>query len=201
METEVREPEAVYGKKIFTVQEYLEMEEASEGKHEYYRGEIFAMSGGTITHNIISLKVASRLEQKLRGKSCTPYNSDQRIYIEKNGLFTYPDISVICGEVETRDYDENNITNPVIIIEVLSPSTRNYDRGDKFRLYRDIAGLREYILIDSEAIAIEAFRVNLEGLWELEEYKTKEEVLQLRTIQVSIPLLEIYEGTKLLQNT
>jgi Uma2 family endonuclease len=108
---------------------------------------------------------------------------------------------VICGEVETRDYDENNITNPVIIIEVLSPSTRNYDRGDKFRLYRDIAGLREYILIDSEAIAIEAFRVNLEGLWELEEYKTKEEVLQLRTIQVSIPLLEIYEGTKLLQNT
>jgi Uma2 family endonuclease len=198
METYMREPAVAYGKKSFTVEEYLEMEDAAVQKHEYYKGEIFAMSGGTLTHNKICLKVTSKLDQKLSGTTCSPNNSDQRIYIEKNGLFTYPDASVVCGEIETKDSDDYNVLNPAVIIEVLSPSTRNYDRGDKFALYRDIPSLKEYILIDSEAIGIEAFRINANGHWELSEYKKIDEELAMPIFKLSIPLVEIYEGTKLL---
>ena len=123
--------------------------------------------------------------------------SDQRVYVEKNTLFTYPDISIFCDEVNTRNNDEMNSTNPVVIIEVLSPGTRNYDRGMKFKLYRDIASLREYILIDSENILAEVFSINQKGLWELREYKTINETLLIQTIQMELPMAVIYEGTKL----
>ena len=197
MNTGVREPEVVYGKRHLTIEEYLEMEETSEVKHEYYRGEIFSMAGGTITHNTISVKLLTRLEQKLGGKGCQPYNSDQRIYIEKNGLFTYPDISVVCGNPETLDNDDTNILNPIIVIEVLSPSSRNYDRGDKFKLYRDIPSLKEYILVDSEMIAIEAYRMNEHKEWVLKEYSSLEDLLYVTSLDIAIPVSEIYEGTKL----
>ncbi|HRH60735.1 MAG TPA: Uma2 family endonuclease, partial [Chitinophagaceae bacterium] len=149
---EVREPAIAYNKKYITPEEYLEIENAAAEKSEYYKGEIFAMSGATIPHNIISVNIITQLKQHLKGKSCRPFSSDQRIYIEKNGLFTYPDISVICGKVETSGDDNLSAVNPTVIIEILSKSTRNYDRGDKFKLYRDIPSLREYILIDSTSI-------------------------------------------------
>src|SRR3712207_2746804 len=101
MEMEVREPAVAYGKKLFTIEEYLEMEEASQEKHEYYKGEIFAMSGAKLTHNTITYGLLATLLNKLKGKSCRPFGSDMRIHIEKNTLFTYPDISIICGEVKT----------------------------------------------------------------------------------------------------
>ena len=138
------------------------------------------------------------LGQKLKGKSCELFNSDQRIYIPQNSLFTYPDISIICGEIVTLNNDDWNIINPVVIIEVLSKATKNYDRGDKFKLYRDIATLKEYILIDSETISIEAFRINDGGHWELEEYKETDNTLLIKCIQVSIPVAEIYERTNLI---
>lgn len=194
---EVREPEVAYGKKKFTIEEYLEYENASQEKHEYYQGEIFAMSGAKIPHNVIAMNLGSSLHQKLKGKSCRPYNSDLRIHIIKNSLFTYPDLSIICGEPQTLNNDGFNILNPAIIMEVLSPSTKNYDRGEKFTLYRDIPTLKEYILVDSETIRIEAFRINEAGHWELEEYKKPEETMLVKTVQLSIPLTEIYEGTKL----
>jgi len=115
--------------------------------------------------------------------------------MEKNTLFTYPDISIICGEVITLNNDEWNVLNPVIILEILSPCTKNYDRGEKFKLYRDIAALREYILIDSESIIIEAFYINKYGNWELKEYKTIDQTLYLQAIQTFLELREIYEGT------
>jgi Uma2 family endonuclease len=137
------------------------------------------------------------LGQKLKGKSCKPFNSDQRIHIPENTLFTYPDISIVCGEIITKDNDDWNILNPSVIIEVLSQSTKSYDRGEKFRLYRSILTLKEYILVDSDSISIEAFRINAGGHWELEEYKTINEIVFLDTIQLSIPVAEIYEGTRL----
>ena len=194
---EVREPEVAYGKKKFTIEEYLEYENASQEKHEYYQGEIFAMSGPKVPHNIIAVNITVLLGQKLKGKSCQPFNSDQRIYIPQNTLFTYPDISIVCGEIVTKDNDDWNILNPSIIIEILSRTTKNYDRGEKFKLYRDIPTLKEYILIDSESINIEAFRINEAGHWELEEYKKSDETLLVKIVQLSIPLTEIYEGTKL----
>jgi Uma2 family endonuclease len=197
---EVREPEVAYGKKKFTIEEYLEYENASQEKHEYYQGEIFAMSGPKVPHNIIAVNLTTLLGQKLKGNPCRPFNSDQRIYIPQNTLFTYPDISIVCGEIVTKDNDDWNILNPSIIIEILSRATKNYDRGEKFTLYRDIPTLKEYILVDSESIRIETFRVNEAGHWELEEYKRPDEILLIKTIQLSIPLTDIYEGTKLKLN-
>ncbi len=194
---EIKEPAIAYSKKKYTIEEYLEMENAATEKHEYYQGEIFAMSGPKVPHNIITSNLQSYLGQKLRGKSCRPFGSDLRIHIEKNTLFTYPDISIICGEVITLNNDEWNALNPTVIIEVLSPSTKNYDRGEKFKLYRDIATLKEYILIDSESISIEAFYINEHGNWELKEHKSIDEILYLQVIQTSLELREIYEGTKL----
>lgn len=197
---EVREPAPAYNHKKWTVEEYLEMENAADEKHEYYQGEIFAMSGPKLIHNIIATNILSELRQKLKGSKCRPYNSDQRIHIEKNSLFTYPDISIFCGEVKTLNDDEWNALNPTVLIEVLSPSTKSYDRGDKFKLYRDIPSLKEYILIDSLSVSVEAFSVNASGLWELKESKHEDEILFIPSIQTELSLKEIYEATKLLQN-
>ncbi len=168
---EVREPAVAYGKKTFTIEEYLEIENAAIEKSEYYKGEIFAMAGTKLPHNIISRNTMGLLYQKLKGKNCQPFGSDLRVHIEANTLFTYPDISIVCGKVESLNNDDMNILNPAIIIEILSPSTKNYDRGEKFKLYRDIPTLKEYILIDSKSISVEAFRLNQNNHWELEEEK------------------------------
>lgn len=193
---EVREPIAAYGNKV-TIEEYLEMEDLSSEKYEYYRGEVFAMSGAKVPHNMISGNLYFELRKKLLGKPCKPFNSDQRIHIPGNSLFTYPDIAIVCGEIITLNDDNVNVLNPVALIEVLSASIRNYDKGDKFRLYRDIATLKEYIVVDSESIGVEAFRLNEKGHWELEEYKLLDDSLLLSTIQEHIPLSAIYEGTAL----
>ena len=187
---EVREPAVAYGKEKMSVEAYLEMENAADEKHEYYKGEIFAMSGAKVPHNIISANLLITLGQRLRGKKCKPFNSDQRIHIPSNSLFTYPDISIICGEVITL----NNALNPTVIIEVLSKSTKNYDRGEKFKLYRDIQTLKEYILVDSESIHIETFRLNENDHWELEEYNSLAGAVIIKAIDESIFLSEIYDN-------
>lgn len=194
---EVREPAVAYGKQKFTIEEYLAMEEVATEKHEYYRGEIFAMSGSKVPHNRISGNLYAMLHQKLKGKKCRPYNSDQRIHIEANTLFTYPDISVVCGEDVTLNDDDWNILNPAVIIEVLSPSTKNYDRGEKFKLYRGIPTLKEYILVDSENMNIEIFRLNASNHWELEEYDSSDELLYIKTIDEKIALEDIYTDVQL----
>ena len=194
---EIKEPALAYGQRKYTIPEYLEMENAATEKHEYFLGEIFAMSGPKIQHNIIAMNTAVMLANKLKGKSCRPYNSDQRVHIEQNTLFTYPDISVFCGEMQSLENDEWNALNPTVLVEVLSPSTKNYDRGEKFKLYRDIPTLKEYILIDSESIHIEAFSINNSDHWELKEYNSLDETLSIASIQTTLLLQDIYEGTKL----
>jgi Uma2 family endonuclease len=190
---EVKDPAVAYSPKKYSVEEYLQMEEKAVEKHEYYQGEIFAMSGSKVPHNIITGNVFGNLLFKLKGKSCQPFNSDQRIHVEKNTLFTYPDVSVVCGEIHTLNSDDWNVTNPTVIIEVLSPSTKNYDRGDKFKLYRDIPSLKEYVLIDSESISVEAFYINDQDHWELIEHTNISETLLLSSIQTELALKDIYE--------
>lgn len=126
---EIQEPAVAFGKEKISIAAYLEMENASPEKHEYYKGESFAMSGAKVPHNMIAGNLIIALGQKLKGKKCRPFNSDQRIHIPSNTLFTYPDISIVCGEVITLNDDDYNVLNPTVIIEVLSPSTKNYDRG------------------------------------------------------------------------
>jgi Uma2 family endonuclease len=193
---EVREPAVAYGKQKYTIEEYLEMENASTVKHEYYKGEIYAMSGAKVPHNDICGNLFAHLWNKLKGKSCKPYNSDTRIHVEKNTLITYPDVSVVCGPLETLKDDNFNVLNPTIIIEVLSDSTRDYDRGDKFDLYKHIPTLREYIMVDSEFVKVEAWYKNELGKWVLTEYDDMSSVLELPSVSTSITLEEIYEGVR-----
>ena len=194
---EVREPVVAYGKEKMSIEEYLQMENAADEKSEYYKDEIFAMSGAKVPHNTIVGNLFANLFNKLKGKKCKPCNSDQRIHIPSNTLFTYPDISIICGEIITLNNDDYNVLNPTVIIEVLSKSTINYDRGEKFKLYRDIATLKEYLLVDSESMHIEIFRMNEKGHWELEEYNSSTDAVIIKAINETVFLSEIYEGVRI----
>lgn len=197
MEIEVREPIAVYEKTKLTAEEYLEFEKKSLEKHEFFEGEVFAMADAGARHNVIFSNTFVGFGTQLKGKSCRPYGSDLRIHIPENSLFTYPDISMICGEITPSEKDKDTAVLPTVLVEILSPSTKNYDRGDKFRLYRDIPTLKEYILIDSESISIEVFRINKQDRWELEEHRSIDDSPEIPTLGFSLSLKEIYEETKL----
>ena len=194
---ELNDPGVDYERKKYTIQEYLVREKAAVRKSEYFQGEIFAMSGAGTRHNIISINLIVRLGSSLRERPCQPFGSDMRIHIPENTLFTYPDISIICGDIVPSPEDEETTIGPSVLIEILSPSTRDYDRGGKFKLYRDIPTLKEYILVDSEAIGVEVFRIDPHDHWVLEEYETLEDTLVIQTIGISISLQEIYDRTKL----
>lgn len=194
---EVHEPSPAYSKQFVTVKEYLEQEKVSKHKHEYYKGEIFAMAGAGSRHNVIFKNVFISLGIALKGSQCQPYGSDLRIHIPQNTLFTYPDISIICGDIVSSSEDDETAVTPTVIIEILSPATKNYDRGEKFMLYRDIKPLRDYLLIDSESIQAEIFSINKNNLWELKEYKHVSDSLVISSIQFTLALDDIYEGTKL----
>jgi Uma2 family endonuclease len=195
----VKEPAVNYSKRKYTIEEYLESEARSPFKREYYQGEVFAMAGAGMPHNLIFTNLFRDISVFLRGKSCRPFNGDLRIHIPSNTLFTYPDITIMCGEPVTLNNDDNNLLNPATIIEILSPSTRNYDRGNKFNLYKAIPTLKEYILVDSESVAIEAWYIDQANQWVLHEYKNREEALQLRSIGLALSLMDIYEDTGLLR--
>lgn len=199
--TDVKEPVAEYQPKGLSIEEYLVMERQSDTKHEYYRGEVFAMSGAGPRHNILFSNLFGELAFKLKGKKCRPYGSDMRVHIPENTLFTYPDISILCGELKISDHEEDSAIGPTVLIEILSPSTKNYGRGEKFKLYRDIPSLQEYVLFDTEFVRVEVFRINASHHWELEEYKSLEDTLAIRAIAFSVSLREIYIGTKLIHST
>ncbi len=198
---EVKEPAVLYGKNKYSIEEYLQMEKTATGKHEYFQGEIFAKAGANPRHNVIARNLMRDIATALRGNPCQPYGSDLRINIPGNNFFTYPDISIICGEIIPSEHDENTATEPAVIIEILSSNTREYARREKFKLYRDISALREYILIDSESVHIEAFRINANNHWELEEYKTVSASLAIPSVKISVPVTDIYEGAKLTPGT
>jgi Uma2 family endonuclease len=194
---EVKEAAVSYNKHHYTIEEYIEMERASNVKHEYYQGEIFAMAGAGPRHNWIFTNVFGELCSQLKDDPCCPYGSDMRMHIPENTLFTYPDISIYCGNPTTTDVDEDTVIGPSIIIEILSKSTKDYDRGTKFNLYRDIPTLKEYMLIDTEKIGVEVFRFNTNNHWALQEYKTLQQTVQLPTIDVNLSMQDIYRGTRL----
>ena len=192
MENIVNEPALKYN--YISPDEYLAVERAALDKHEYYQGEVFAMSGASLKHNVIFSNLFGELAHKLKGKSCKPYGSDLRIHIPKNSLYTYPDISIICGDAALTDKEFDTAINPSVIIELLSKSTRNYDKGEKFTLYRDIDSLKEYVLVDTEKIYVEKHIRNEDGSWQLTDYRSLENSFTIETIQLNILLKDIYEG-------
>jgi Uma2 family endonuclease len=183
--------------KFISQSDYLQTERLALDKHEYFRGEVFAMSGASIAHNRITKNCIVDLANKLKGKTCEPFGSDLRIHIPKNTLYTYPDISIICGEIETTDDKFDTVTNPTVIIEILSASTRNYDKGEKFTLYREIDSLQEYILIDSERIMVEKFIRNADNSWQLTEYKSREQSFKITTVAIEMTLETVYQDIKI----
>ncbi|MEN9575865.1 MAG: hypothetical protein RL514_3720 [Verrucomicrobiota bacterium] len=173
--------------------EYLTIERAAPTKSEFYDGETFAMAGGTAVHSLIGTNAAGEFRDKLRGKKCVPYNADLRILVEANGLFTYPDLSVICGPLQFADADDT-VTNPSVLVEVLSPSTEAYDRGQKFLLYRQIPSLREYLLVSQHEPLLEMFVRQADNLWVLREAAGLTAQLEIPSLEISISLAEIYAG-------
>ncbi len=194
---ELKEPAIAFYKQRLTIEEYLEIEDFSDEKHEYYKGEVFLMAGTKQLHNIVTINIITSLSIKFTGKSCRPYGSDARIHIEENTLFTYPDVSVFCGELKTRNNDGMNNLNPIIIFEVLSPSTKAYDRGQKFELYKAIPSLQEYILVSPDELLIEAWRKTESGTWELKIITDRNESLALTSVATELPLMDIYRDTPL----
>ena len=177
----------------YTFEEYLARERVAPGKSEYYRGEIFAMAGGSVRHNTIGGNVFASLRGHLRGSPCRPCNSDQRIRIPANGLSTYPDVSVVCSEIQTDTLDHDAIVNPRVIFEVLSNSTESYDRGKKFDLYRQLDSLQEYILVAQDEPLVERFVRQDDGSWLLTVLKGQDAVLEFQSLAAVLPLSEIYE--------
>lgn len=183
--------------KIYSEEEYLEMEREAEYKSEYYRGEIFAMAGAGFNHNRITENLSIEIGSFLKGKSCRGYSSDLRIHIPENGLYTYPDFLIICGKNEFLDDKKDTILNPVVIIEVLSPSTSGYDRGEKFHFYRSIPSLKEYGIVDSQSVSAEVWRKSDENVWYLasEAYDING-FIRFQTVDVSLKMTEIYADTE-----
>ena len=177
-------------------EEYLQLEEISPEKHEFYQGQVFAMAGGTFQHARIGLNVTTELAVRLRGKPCQPMNSDMRV-VTPSGLNTYPDASVYCGQPELTD-NNKTLLNPVMLVEVLSPSTRSYDRGDKFHHYRSIPSLGDYVLIDSETVLVEHYQRIGAYEWSLHEYRQSTDVLNLDSIGQQLAVSVFYEGVELL---
>jgi Uma2 family endonuclease len=143
---------------IMSYAQYLELESRGDVKHEYLRGDVWAMAGGTPRHGRLAARLTSELGNALKGRPCVVYSSDVRIRIESTDRSTYPDLSVVCGEDRFAPDDANALVNPIIIVEVLSESTERSDRGEKFAHYQRLASLREYVLVDQERPRIEVFR-------------------------------------------
>jgi Uma2 family endonuclease len=190
MENEVKEPSAKYN--YMSPEQYLEMERAANEKHEYYKGEVYAMSGAAIPHNDIAYNIIRLTIPFLHGKGCKLYGSDFRIHIPENSLFTYPDFSIVCGKAETSDVYSDNLTNPAVIIEILSKSTKDYDRGTKFGMYRSIKTLKEYILIDSTSSCVEIYKRQADNSWQFTEFKNLTDTFYVSTIGLTLFLKDVY---------
>lgn len=187
------EPEPEYRLR-YNLAQYLAIEHKSKTKHEYFENEIFSMAGASNAHNEIFSNVFLQVASHLKGKPCRPYGSDKRLYIPENSLYTYPDISIYCNGLINAATDPDSSILPTVLIEILSESTKTYDRGDKFKLYRDIPSLKEYILIDSEQLAIESFFLNENNNWELQEHNDLLGKLTFKSFKIDIPIKDIYEN-------
>jgi len=175
-----------------SLDEYIELEESSGIKHEYFQGEAFAMTGASENHNLLVMDVGRHIGNQLAGKSCRPYPSDFRLKIEAMNLYTYPDLSVICGETQKAVKPRETFLNPTVLIEVLSESTEAYDRGKKSEFYRSIPSLQEYLLIAQDRVHVEQYR-RQGAAWLFTEYSALEDAVVLTSIGCTLSLAAIYE--------
>jgi len=178
----------------YTPQEYLAIERRNEFKSEYWQGDMFAMAGASEAHNLIIVNAVRELSLQLKGKPCRVYPSDMRVRIPRTPSYKYPDAIVVCGKPEFEDDKRDILLNPTVIVEVLSPSTELYDRGAKFREYRTIDSLQEYLLISQDKALIERYvRQEQTRFWTLSEAAGLDESLELHAVACRLDLVEVYE--------
>ncbi|MEH2295707.1 Uma2 family endonuclease [Nostoc sp.] len=173
--------------------EYLELEVISEYRHEYIDGQIIPMTGGTPNHNQIALNLSATLNFALKRQPYRVFIADQRLWIPKKRIHTYPDVMVVAGSLEFSEGRTDTITNPLVICEVLSKSTRSYDRDEKFAAYRTIPSFQEYVLIDQYKNHLEQYSKTDENKWIFSEYEEENSILILSSLQFQIPLSDIYD--------
>ncbi len=176
--------------------EYLEIERKAEIKSEFYDGEMFAMSGGSRWHSIISSNVGRELGNALKGRGCVVFESNMRVKVEATGLYTYPDVSVSCEEQRFVDDEMDTLLNPAVIVEVLSESTEKYDRGQKFQQYQQIPSLQEYMLVSQQAARVELLVREGGGTWRLHQAEGLEAKITSPTLGVTLELREIFTHVK-----
>lgn len=185
-------------KSYLTPEEYLAIEREAEYKNEYLDGEIFAMTGASRKHNLISVNISREISQQLRARPCEAYASEMRVRIPKRG-YMYPDVVVVCGEPQFEDDHLDTLLNPTVLIEILSESTERYDRGRKFGLYRTIESLAEYVLVAQDEYRVEQYAKQPDGRWLLSDHRSPEDVVELTSIQCALALREVYEKVALTQ--
>jgi Uma2 family endonuclease len=177
-----------------TVEEYLEYDRKSEFKNEYVFGEIVAMTGGTPWHSLITMNTGATLHKKLFGGTCRVFDSSLRVCLDRETLYSYPDVTVVCGALEYTDDRRDTVLNPKLVIEVLSPSTRNYDLGDKARMYSRIPSLAELVLIEQSECRIEHWRRQPNGHWDIEVVEDRNATLVIDSVGCEVPVAEVYSG-------
>lgn len=179
-------------------EDYLRLEREAEFRHEYFQGEIRAMAGAGYAHNLICANLTGELYSRLRGKGCSVVGSDQRLQIMSGSAFVYPDLTVVCGKPEFNEEQKpDTLLNPTLLVEVLSPTTSQYDRSEKFMLYRQVPSLRQYLTLDAQAIHAELHTRDELGRWVLTETRDLSATLDLSSIACQVPLAEVYAGVTL----
>jgi Uma2 family endonuclease len=181
--------------KRYSAEEYLAFERQSETKHEYFDGEVFAMAGGTQPHSAIAGNLIGELRNETKERGCHVHTGDMRVLCP-TGLYTYPDVSVVCGELDLEDENKDTLLNPLVIVEVLSKSTDAYDRGRKFANYKTIESLKEYVLVAQDGVAIDHFARQKDGSWQQTTVTDPSASLNLPALECSIAVEEVYRNVK-----
>jgi len=179
----------------YTPEEYLALERAAEYKSEYLDGEILAMSGASIPHNDIASNINWQLRTALQGRPCRVWGSDMRVRVATTGLYTYPDVTVVCGPLEIADDQRDTLLNPTVIFEILSPSTEGYDRGEKFAHYWQLPSLTDYVLVAQDRVRVEHFQRQGDS-WLLAAFISLDATLHLASLASDLPLNLIYENVE-----
>ncbi len=185
-------------KTLYTPEEYLIKERDSDFKSEYRNGDIVAMPGASRQHNLITVNISSGLHIQLLDHPCEVYTNDMRVKVSGTGLYTYPDVVVVCDEPHFEDNNFDTLLNPTVIVEVLSPSTETYDRNEKFASYQTLVSLQEYVLVSQNNRNVEQY-IRKGKEWSLSVFRSVEDVMQLASIECKLALRAIYAKVKLVE--
>lgn len=179
-----------------TAAEYLAREEKADRRSEFFDGDVFAMAGASREHNAITRNLTAELHMRLRDGPCQVFVADQRVKVSRTGLYTYPDVLVVCGTPEYAPESRNTLTNPRVVIEVLSDDTERYDRTTKFRHYKKLPSVMEYVLVSQTEPLVERFVRADDGRWPQDDVVGLDAVLALATVPAEVPMAEVYRGVE-----